>query len=147
MARTLRRENTVNVLSLSRNEEDHTSLQSIFGYSRWTIDTAPNIKTARSLLQSDDISVVVCDCDSLPGLWIEILGEFQAMSIPPTLIVASRLADDRLWAEALNRGAWDVLAKPFERTEVLRSVRNAWEHWHHHSQAAAHPAKAISAAS
>ena len=31
----------------------------------------------------------------------------------PLVIVASHLADDQLWAEALNLGAHDVLAKPF----------------------------------
>ena len=45
------------------------------------------------------------------------------------LIVTSRLADDRLWAEALNLGAYDVLAKPFERMELVRSVSSAWLHW------------------
>ena len=48
----------------------------------------------------------------------------------PSLIVASRLADDRLWAEALNLGAWDVLAKPFDHIEVIRSVKSAWQRWH-----------------
>ena len=43
--------------------------------------------------------------------------------------MSSRLADDRLWAEALNLGAWDVLAKPFEKSEVLRAVSTAWLDW------------------
>ena len=48
----------------------------------------------------------------------------------PEVIVTSRLADDRLWAEALNLGAYDVLTKPFDRHEVLRSVSFAWLNWH-----------------
>jgi len=48
---------------------------------------------------------------------------------PPFLVVTSRLADDRLWAEALNLGAYDVLAKPFDKTEVNRIVRSAWLRW------------------
>jgi len=44
--------------------------------------------------------------------------------------VSSRLADERLWAEALNMGAWDVLAKPFDKMEVIRSVQSAWRRWH-----------------
>ena len=53
------------------------------------------------------------------------------MANPPSLIVASRLADDRLWADALTLGAFDVLAKPFERMEVVRSVSSAWLDWYH----------------
>jgi DNA-binding response OmpR family regulator len=43
---------------------------------------------------------------------------------------SSRQQSDRLWAEALNLGAWDVLAKPFDPTEVIRSVKSAWQRWH-----------------
>jgi len=62
------------------------------------------------------------------GSWIDVLEHANSLSHPPSLIVTSRLADDRLWAEALNLGAWDVLAKPFDRTEVIRSVRAGWQH-------------------
>ena len=54
----------------------------------------------------------------------------QSLPNAPSLIVASRLADDRLWGEALNLGAWDVLAKPFDPTEVIRSLHSAWRRWH-----------------
>jgi DNA-binding NtrC family response regulator len=45
------------------------------------------------------------------------------------LIVTSRLADDRLWAEALNLGAYDVIAKPFDASEVVRIAGLACAHW------------------
>jgi len=50
---------------------------------------------------------------------------------PPAidLIVTCRLADEYLWAEALNVGAYDVLAKPFDAAEVNRVVSLAWLHW------------------
>ena|ERR1035441_5587617 len=56
----------------------------------------------------------------LPGSWTQLLDEIRLLSIPPFLIVTSRVADDYLWAEALNLGAYDVLAKPLDRTEVTR---------------------------
>ena len=43
--------------------------------------------------------------------------------------VASDRADERLWAEVLNYGAYDVLAKPFQPAEVLRIVSAAWRGW------------------
>jgi len=36
--------------------------------------------------------------------------------------VVSRLADERLWAEALNPGAYDMLLTPFEAEEVFRVI-------------------------
>ena len=43
--------------------------------------------------------------------------------------MTSLLADEHLWAEALNIGAYDVLAKPFDRQEVIRIFSLAWLHW------------------
>jgi len=48
---------------------------------------------------------------------------------PPPLIVTSRLADERLWAEVLNLGAFDVIAKPFDRMETMRVISAAWRAW------------------
>jgi DNA-binding response OmpR family regulator len=47
------------------------------------------------------------------------------MKEPPPLIIADRLADERLWAEALNLGADDLLATPFDATEVWHAVTTA----------------------
>ncbi len=58
-----------------------------------------------------------------------MLNHLSLFPDPPLLIVTSRLADERLWAEALNLGAWDVLAKPFDADEVIRIVTIACQHW------------------
>jgi FixJ family two-component response regulator len=54
-----------------------------------------------------------------------MLAELSSLRIVPPLIVTSRLADSTLWVEALNLGAYDVLAKPFERSELVRTVLGA----------------------
>jgi DNA-binding response OmpR family regulator len=64
-----------------------------------------------------------------PGSWKDVLEQVTILPDPPPLIVASRLADERLWAETLNLGAFDVLAKPFDRTEAIRVVGAAWRAW------------------
>jgi len=60
---------------------------------------------------------------------MKLLEEMMVMPHSPLLIVTSRLADERLWPEVLNVGGWDVLAKPFDRKEVIRVVESAWRHW------------------
>ena len=57
--------------------------------------------------------------------WKDLLLELQKMEHPPPLIVADRLADERLWVEALNLGGYDVLAKPFDAREALDVVTTA----------------------
>jgi hypothetical protein len=44
------------------------------------------------------------------------------------------LADERMWAEVLNLGGCDVLARPFNGEEVIRTVTSAWSLWQHRYQ-------------
>jgi len=111
------------ILSISPFEEDHARLQAIIGRVSKLV-TAPNLPTAKRLLESRNIFLVLCERDSNPGTWIDSLEYLQSLPNPPFLIVTSRLADERLWAEVLNLGAWDLLAKPFDDGEVLRAVQS-----------------------
>jgi len=116
------------VLSISPNDEDCASLRRIFP-SGWTVIASATVASALSVLREIPIPVAICDSDLAPGTWREMLGHLAHLPDPPLLIVTSRLADERLWAEALNLGAWDVLAKPFDPNEVIRIVSVAWQHW------------------
>ena len=75
--------------------------------------------------------MVLCERDLAPESWREMLEHLRQMDDPPLLVVISRLADERLWAEALNLGAHDVLAKPFDASEVTRILSLAWLRWRH----------------
>jgi CheY-like chemotaxis protein len=116
------------VLSVSPNNEDRASLERIFK-SCWTVVASSNIASILSALRETPIPIVIYDCDVSLGSWGEMLERISLLPDPPLFIVTSRLADDRLWAEALNLGAWDVLAKPFEADEVIRIVTIAGRHW------------------
>jgi DNA-binding NtrC family response regulator len=123
----------VTILVVSPLDEDHLPLQAIIGnsdYSKWILFTARDLVSALTLLQQHEIVVVVCEQDLQPGTWKDVLEKINGISKAPTLIVTSRLADWHLWAEALNLGAWDVLAKPFNLSEVIRSIQSASRHWH-----------------
>ena len=48
--------------------------------------------------------------------------------------------------KALNLGAWDVLAKPFDRTEVIRCIKSGWQHWHDRIRMRTSALKSIAAA-
>ncbi|HEY2470541.1 MAG TPA: response regulator [Terracidiphilus sp.] len=139
--------NELTVLSVSPYEQDHASLQDIMGHSTWKLLQADKISTAKNLLHDHAVSVVVCEFQLMPGTWVDMLKHIEPMPNPPSVIVTSRLADERLWAEALNLGAWDVLPKPFDRSEVIRSVKVAWEHWYHQVPSAAAPMSVMRAAS
>lgn len=69
--------------------------------------------------------IVVCEVRENSG-WQELLEETQAAQ--SLMLAASRHADDRLWAEVLNLGGFDVLALPFDREEPRRVLSSALRH-------------------
>jgi DNA-binding response OmpR family regulator len=118
-------------------EEDHASLEGMLKCSEcdlrptceWKLNACPNLASALAALGKDRVPVVVCESDLQPGTWKEALEQLRTLPDPPFLIVTSRCADERLWAEALNLGAYDVLAQPFDGTEVTRIVSLACLRW------------------
>jgi DNA-binding response OmpR family regulator len=116
------------VLSVSPHDEDCASVGRIFK-SGWTVIASATVASALAVLRQTPIPIVICDCGVSSGTWGEMLDRLSLLPDPPLFIVTSRLADERLWAEALNLGAWDVLAKPFDANEVLRIAGIARQHW------------------
>lgn len=121
------------VFSVSSDEEDHVALRQVLTGSRQIylnvkVETGANVASALAVLQKRRIPIVLIACD-LSGSWRDLLEHSSRLPAPPLVIVTSWLADERLWAEALNLGAWDVLAKPFDVQEVCRVVESAWRHW------------------
>lgn len=73
--------------------------------------------------------VVVCERELPDGDWRDVLGLALDLPHPAAVIVTARHADEHLWAEVLNLGGYDVLAKPFDEREVGRSLALAWARW------------------
>lgn len=116
------------VLSISQDGQDYRELAQMVDPS-WTLVNASTLRAAFDTLARVRVAVVICNSDLWPGSWRDILKHTENWSAPPNLIVASRLADEALWAEALNLGAYDALAKPYDSDEVKRVVSGAWHNW------------------
>ena len=143
LAKNLR--NAVTILSVTPYAEDQFWLQTIIRHSKWRLYRADRLESALAVLHEQEFGVVLSECDLPPHSWTDILDIVHHVQDAPSLIVTSRLADERLWAEALNLGAYDVLAKPFNRDEVLRSVSLAWLNWHHRHEITTGPTKVMRA--
>ena len=119
----------VRVLAVSPYVADLQTLSRILAHSAWTLDAVPSVAEARMFLANNNTRVVLCEHKLPDGTWKDLLEEIAGFEQPPQIIVLSRTGDERLWAEVLNRGAWDVLVKPFHPQEVYRTVHQAWRHW------------------
>jgi len=105
------------------------ALRNILAAPHWQIREAATYGEAVGILNDRIIAVTICDTEIGEGNWQALLANLQNRAHPPNLIVSSRLADERLWAEVLNLGGYDVLVQPFERGEVLRVAHMAWMDW------------------
>jgi DNA-binding NtrC family response regulator len=96
---------------------------------RWELDARSSVEAAAEALPGKHIPILICESRTDAGTWREMLDVLASLEDPPLLIVASRAADERLWAEALNLGAYDVLSKPYNGDEVVRVISVAWMTW------------------
>jgi DNA-binding response OmpR family regulator len=114
---------------------------------KWTLHVCPTLAAAKDLLDRQPVAIAVCDAVAPDGVWIDLLENLIILPDPPPLIVTSRLADEQLWATALNLGAYDVLPKPYWGTEVVRSLGSAFRHSQSRTRAAEKRASSSTAAS
>ena len=107
------------LLLVSPDEADHIALRRIMDHSEWTLLEAHDQAEAEKMLIGVPVAAVLADSIC----WRALLPRMRAMDFP--LIVADRLADERLWAEVLNLGACDLVSKPFDAKEVLHVLSMA----------------------
>lgn len=115
------------VLAALPAADDQISLRAILGPTGCSLHFVRNLQEGRGTLHSLlYVSVLLTD-SSLDGedSWKHLLDESRTLADPPPVIVASRQADDSLWAEILSVGCYDLLAKPFQKGEVLRVLSSA----------------------
>lgn len=129
----------IQVLSVGLVPQDHASLQDILSLNsrlsasdfHWHVESCGTVPGALAAIQNNRVPVVLCEREFSSQSWRQLLEPLNQLSDPPCLIVTSRMADEYLWAEALNLGAYDVLARPFDPVEVVRVFSSAWLHRTH----------------
>lgn len=109
------------ILIISACKQNPASLRTILREPAWKVQLRRH---------SGEISVVIYEHSSLDEGWKPLLREFDEMPMPPKLILYSSVADERLWEEVLNFGAFDLFyGPPFDTLEVLHIVESARLAW------------------
>jgi DNA-binding NtrC family response regulator len=93
-----------------------------------------DVATAESLLEAQrklgglpHCDLVCADAELRDGSWRELLEFLLSTHKHCEMVVCSRLADEQLWAEVIQCGAFDLIPEPWDRNEVLRIIRSALE--------------------
>lgn len=121
----------ISVLLVNACDEDRASLRRILSRSNWNVYEACGEDDALRLLQAEAVPVVICARELPDGDWHGFLKRTRELAHPPHVIVNSPSMDkiNYLWSEALREGAYDVIASPYTRDDVVRTVTLAWHSW------------------
>lgn len=108
------------VLVVSPFPDDHVQLGKILRREQWELRHAMTCEQAQAILESTICRIVISEAKIAGHCWKKMLSAIRRLPEreQPKLVVASPQADDSLWSEVLNLGGHNVLAKPFDRTEV-----------------------------
>lgn len=69
--------------------------------------------------------LVFVDTELPDGSWEDLLQLLLDSPKACEMIVCSHCGDERLWAEVIQRGAFDLLPAPYEGREVMRIIQSA----------------------
>lgn len=119
----------VSALMVGEYETERILVHDVFRKLSWRLFEARDRRRALDCLDRHPVQVVLADGGPQPWTWKRVLNDLRQLAHPPQLIVTSRVADDSLWAEVLNIGGYDVLARPFEADELERVVAAARRHF------------------
>ena len=103
------------------------SLEMVLSAEGYEVVTARDGQAALALVEAQPVDLVLCDV-RMPGMdGLELLPQLvrRLPGVPVLLMSAYGSAD--LAVEAMRRGAYDYLAKPFQPSEVLLTLRKARE--------------------
>jgi DNA-binding NtrC family response regulator len=122
------------LLFITTSHEDYAELAGIIAKSsmclksQWKPETCGSVGVALGLLRNQRIPIILCEHTG-DDSWKDLLEQTGEVPGGPYVIVTSRIADEQLWSQALNLGAYDVLSTPFNPEEVARVLSSAWDRW------------------
>jgi two-component system response regulator AtoC len=115
------------ILIIEDDEALRESLQLTLAAESYEAVTASGGAEALGLVETSTFDVVLCDL-RMPGLdGLELLPQLARRMPGATLILMSAFGTADLAIEAMRRGAYDYLAKPFTPSELLLVIRKARE--------------------
>jgi DNA-binding NtrC family response regulator len=117
------------ILAVGQHEQDYCVLRQVSRRSGWALSTVGTIAEAMRFLERHPAPVIFCNRHLPDGGWRDLSDAATRHGRGANVIVTSRLADDRLWAEVLNLGGYDVLATPLNGSEVFQAVESASRNW------------------
>ena len=116
----------ITALLVHQNSETLATLKGALERQGMRILQAESRAVAKRMLGGLNPAPLVFTDTHLPdGTWADILAVAENAKRPVNVIVVARLVDTRFYVEAIETGAFDFIAPPFNATDLAYVVRSA----------------------
>ncbi len=119
----------MNALLVSAQDADRRAFDAILSGTQWALIAVPDLANAIAELSRAVFPIVLYDRDLSGGPWQRTVKELSAAQAGTCIILLSSVSDQYLWDEVVQHGGFDVLARPFEKQQVLSTIDFAYTHW------------------
>jgi DNA-binding NtrC family response regulator len=108
------------ILFVSGHLEDARRLSQMLHSLPLVLDHVSTMEQTSAKLRQSDYDVILTEATLPDGNWLDVLRVARRHAGELEVIVTDPHADARLWSEALNMGAYDLVSQPFYEPEVRR---------------------------
>ena len=116
-----------NLLIVEDNVDLCETLADVFKKVDYNVQTAYNAESARKILRRDLIDLVLLDLKLPDSSGLEVLNFIKDIDPDILVIMITAITNAQPAVEAMKKGAYDYLMKPFELDEVKLVVEKALE--------------------
>ena len=134
------------VLTINNNSLDCAALRAVISRTNWVFHCVSDLPGAVQFLKKHFVPVVVCARDLEGASWNDVIDAVRQFPNPPEVLVYTDQPNAAFCLGVLDSGGFEVLAMPFDRDHVLRSVSLACRKWKDDAHALKRPRHAASAA-
>lgn len=123
------KEETVSILIVD-DEPDMVELlrRTVSKELGWRAITATSGALGLELARKDPPHIALLDIKMPDINGMELLERLKELEDPPTVVMITAYGVIELAVESIKRGAYDFIAKPFDYTRLVHTLRQAWEH-------------------
>jgi two-component system response regulator AtoC len=102
-------------------------LQLLLTREGYEVAAVPSVAQALAELEARPYDAVLCDVRMPLQSGLDLLAELARRELHPTVIMMSAYGNREIALEAMKRGAYDYIAKPFTQDDVVLTLRKAEE--------------------
>jgi hypothetical protein len=119
----------IKLVAISHDRGCQERLNEMAEFYGWELFLCSNCKVAESVLRTESVPIVLCDRDTLGIYWRDAFRIFLRSDRSRCVVLFSNADDDYLWQDVIRCGGYDVVHKPLQEEQVVRTVKFAWSFW------------------